>query len=102
MLASVFSNVIRPFMVRQSQSTALVYQAHRQAYSTNKSENHHSFDLIVIGSGPAGQKCAIDAAKKLKNVALIDNPKRMGGVCTHTGTIPSKTFREGTVLILAY
>jgi NAD(P) transhydrogenase len=52
------------------------------------------FDLIVIGSGPAGQKGAICAAKLRKRVALIDRTVMMGGVCVHTGTIPSKSVRE--------
>jgi NAD(P) transhydrogenase len=52
------------------------------------------YDLIVIGSGPAGQKGAIAASKARKRVALIDRPVMMGGVCVHTGTIPSKTLRE--------
>jgi NAD(P) transhydrogenase len=53
-----------------------------------------SFDLIVIGSGPAGQKGAICAAKLRKRVAVIDRRQMMGGVCVHTGTIPSKSVRE--------
>ncbi|MDH3258192.1 MAG: Si-specific NAD(P)(+) transhydrogenase [Deltaproteobacteria bacterium] len=52
------------------------------------------YDLLVIGSGPAGQKGAICAAKLNKRVAVIDSIHMMGGVCVHTGTIPSKTLRE--------
>jgi NAD(P) transhydrogenase len=52
------------------------------------------FDLVVIGSGPAGQKGAICAAKMRKRVAVIDRAQMIGGVCVHTGTIPSKTVRE--------
>lgn len=52
------------------------------------------FDLIVIGSGPAGQKGAICAAKLRKRVAVIDRTTMLGGVCVHTGTIPSKSVRE--------
>ncbi|MEO8453144.1 MAG: FAD-dependent oxidoreductase, partial [Gemmatimonadota bacterium] len=52
------------------------------------------YDLIVIGSGPAGQKAAIQAAKLGKRVAIIDRKDVVGGVCVHTGTIPSKTMRE--------
>lgn len=52
------------------------------------------FDLVVIGSGPAGQKGAIAAAKLGKRVALVDRAEMLGGVCLHTGTIPSKTLRE--------
>src|SRR5271155_5625208 len=52
------------------------------------------FDLVVIGTGPAGQKGAIAAAKLRKRVAVIDRTLMMGGVCVHTGTIPSKSVRE--------
>lgn len=53
-----------------------------------------NFDLVVIGSGPAGQKAAVCAAKLRKRVAIIDRGRMIGGVCVHTGTIPSKTLRE--------
>jgi NAD(P) transhydrogenase len=52
------------------------------------------YDLVVIGSGPAGQKGAIAAAKARKRVAIIDRTVMIGGVSVHTGTIPSKTIRE--------
>ena len=52
------------------------------------------YDLVVIGSGPAGQKGAIAAAKARKRVAVIDRTVMMVGVSVHTGTIPSKTLRE--------
>jgi NAD(P) transhydrogenase len=52
------------------------------------------FDLVVIGSGPAGQKGAICAAKLRKRVSVVDRTMMIGGVCVHTGTIPSKTVRE--------
>lgn len=58
------------------------------------------YDLIVIGSGPAGEKAAIQAAKLRKKVAVIEARGVVGGVCVHTGTLPSKTLRE-TVLYLA-
>ena len=57
------------------------------------------YDVIIIGSGPAGKTAAIQGAKLGKNVALVDDNPRLGGVCVHTGTIPSKTMRE-TVLNL--
>src|SRR5271169_2264632 len=56
--------------------------------------SEQQFDLVVIGSGPAGQKGAICAAKLRKRVAIIDRTIMMGGVCVHTGTIPSKSVRE--------
>ena len=52
------------------------------------------YDLVVIGSGPAGQKAAIGAAKRRKTVAVVDHSSMIGGVCVHKGTIPSKTVRE--------
>ncbi|MGH7214887.1 MAG: Si-specific NAD(P)(+) transhydrogenase [Tepidisphaeraceae bacterium] len=55
------------------------------------------YDLIVIGSGPAGQKAALGAAKLGKRVALIDRTTSVGGVCIHTGTIPSKAIREAVL-----
>jgi NAD(P) transhydrogenase len=58
------------------------------------------YDLVVIGSGPAGEKAAIQGAKLRKKVAVIEARGVVGGVCVHTGTLPSKTLRE-TVLYLA-
>ena len=58
------------------------------------------FDLIVIGSGPAGRRAAVQAAKLKHSVLVIEKGRRVGGVCVHTGTIPSKTLRE-TVLNLS-
>jgi NAD(P) transhydrogenase len=52
------------------------------------------FDLVCIGSGPAGQRAAVQAAKLGKRVAVIEKQRTIGGVCVATGTIPSKTFRE--------
>jgi NAD(P) transhydrogenase len=56
-----------------------------------------SYDLIVIGSGPAGQRAAIQAAKSGKKVALVEKREVLGGVCINTGTIPSKTMREAVI-----
>ncbi len=56
-----------------------------------------SFDLIVLGSGPAGQRAAIQAAKLRKRVAIIEKGRNLGGVCINTGTVPSKTFREAVL-----
>src|SRR5258708_18500379 len=52
------------------------------------------YDLVVIGSGPAGQKGAIAAAKARKSAAVIDRIRMIGSESVHTGTIPSKTVRE--------
>ena len=54
----------------------------------------YDFDLICIGSGPAGQRAAVQASKLGKKVAVIEKQTCIGGVCIETGTIPSKTFRE--------
>jgi NAD(P) transhydrogenase len=55
------------------------------------------YDLIVIGSGPAGQRAAIQAAKSGKRVAVVEKRECLGGVCINTGTIPSKTMREAVL-----
>ena len=55
------------------------------------------YDLIVIGSGPAGQRAAIQAAKLDKRVAIVERKAVLGGVSVNTGTIPSKTFREAVL-----
>jgi NAD(P) transhydrogenase len=59
------------------------------------SQSH--FDLVVIGSGPAGQKAALCAAKLGKSVAVVERQISVGGVCIHTGTIPSKAIREAVL-----
>src|SRR5579871_1068207 len=61
-----------------------------------------TFDLVVIGSGPAGQRAAIQAAKSGKRVALVEKVECMGGVCINTGTIPSKTMREAVLHLSGY
>ena len=58
----------------------------------------HEYDLVVIGSGPGGQKAAIAAAKLGKSVAVVERGQMLGGVCVNTGTIPSKTLREAVAL----
>src|SRR6201996_9015476 len=57
------------------------------------------YDLVVIGSGPGGQKAAIAAAKLGKSVAVVESGRMLGGVCVNTGTIPSKTLREAVVYL---
>src|SRR5258706_9396580 len=64
--------------------------------------DERSFDLVVIGSGPAGQKAAIAAAKHGKRVAVIDRPSMIGGVSLNTGTIPSKTLREAILYLTGF
>jgi NAD(P) transhydrogenase len=55
------------------------------------------YDLVVMGSGPAGQRAAVQAAKLGKRVAVVEKRRDMGGVCINTGTIPSKTLREAVL-----
>jgi NAD(P) transhydrogenase len=61
-----------------------------------------TYDLVVIGSGPAGQKGAIAAAKLGKRVAVIDRSDMLGGVCIHGGTMPSKTLREAILHLTGF
>ncbi|NDF55466.1 MAG: Si-specific NAD(P)(+) transhydrogenase, partial [Proteobacteria bacterium] len=63
-----------------------------------------SFDyqLAVIGSGPSGQRAAIQAAKLGKSVAIIERARSVGGICVNFGTIPSKTFREAVMHLSGY
>ena len=56
--------------------------------------NEHHYDTIVIGSGPAGQKAAIQLAKAGRRVAICEQLRQVGGACVHHGTIPSKALRE--------
>jgi NAD(P) transhydrogenase len=57
----------------------------------------YDYDLLVIGSGPAGQRAAIQASKLGKRVLLVERQPMVGGVCINTGTIPSKTLREAVL-----
>jgi NAD(P) transhydrogenase len=61
-----------------------------------------AYDLLVIGSGPAGQRAAIQGAKVGKRVALIEKREVVGGACVNTGTIPSKTMREAVMHLSGY
>ena len=59
----------------------------------------HDYELLVIGSGPGGQRAAIAAAKLDRRVAVVERPEMLGGVCLNTGTIPSKTLREAILYL---
>src|SRR3984885_15033103 len=61
-----------------------------------------TFDMIVLGTGPAGQRAAIQAAKCGKRVAVVERRECVGGVCINTGTIPSKTMREAVLHLSGY
>jgi NAD(P) transhydrogenase len=60
------------------------------------------YDLLVIGSGPAGQKAAIQAAKVGKKVGIIERKATVGGICINTGTIPSKSLREAVLFLSGF
>ncbi|GAA2139986.1 Si-specific NAD(P)(+) transhydrogenase [Actinomadura napierensis] len=59
----------------------------------------NDFDLLVLGSGPGGQRAAIAAAKLGRKAAVVDRREMIGGVCINTGTIPSKTLREAVLYL---
>ncbi|MBL8844062.1 MAG: Si-specific NAD(P)(+) transhydrogenase [Planctomycetes bacterium] len=61
-----------------------------------------TFDVVVIGSGPAGHKATIQAAKAGKRVLLVERETNVGGACVHRGTIPSKTLRETALAFTAF
>ena len=60
------------------------------------------YDLLVIGTGPAGQKAAVQAAKLGKKVGIIERKMVLGGVCINTGTIPSKSLREAVLYLSGF
>jgi NAD(P) transhydrogenase len=64
--------------------------------------SQYDYDLLVIGSGPAGHRAAIQGAKLDKRVAVIEKRTVVGGVCINTGTIPSKTLREAALRLSGY
>jgi NAD(P) transhydrogenase len=64
--------------------------------------NAVKYDLIVIGSGPSGQRAAVAASKMKKRVAVVEARSVVGGVCINTGTIPSKTMREAVLHLSGY
>ena len=60
------------------------------------------YDMIVIGSGPAGRRAAVQGAKIGKSVLVVEKGQKVGGVSVHTGTIPSKTLRETVLNLTGY
>ena len=60
------------------------------------------YDLLVIGTGPAGQKAAVQAAKLGKKVCIVERKEVVGGVCINTGTIPSKSLREAVLYLSGF
>lgn len=63
---------------------------------------HTDYDLLVIGTGPSGQKAAVQGAKAGKRVAIVEKRHSVGGVCVNTGTIPSKTLREAALYLSGF
>jgi len=64
-----------------------------------QTDRMYDFDVLVLGSGPGGQKAAIAAAKLDRRVAVVERRNMIGGVCINTGTIPSKTLREAVLYL---
>jgi NAD(P) transhydrogenase len=65
-------------------------------------DHPYDFDILVVGTGPAGQRAAIAAAKLGRHVGIIERHHFIGGVCVNTGTIPSKTLREAILYLSGY
>lgn len=70
--------------------------------SAASSVDTFDFDIVVVGTGPAGQRAAIAAAKLDRRVAIVDRRQCIGGVCVNTGTIPSKTLREAVLYLTGH
>ncbi|TMW67309.1 hypothetical protein Poli38472_012425 [Pythium oligandrum] len=79
-----------------------VTQRRARAFATAIKPQVAQYDLVVIGSGPSATQCALESAKQGKRVAVVDKNTSVGGVCVHTGTIPSKTFREAVLHLSGY
>ena len=62
----------------------------------------YHYDVIVLGTGPSGEGAAMNAAKKGKKVAVVEESQVVGGNCTHWGTIPSKALRHSVKQIISY
>jgi NAD(P) transhydrogenase len=62
----------------------------------------NKYDLVIVGSGPSGQRAAVAASKMKKRVAVVEARAVVGGVCINTGTIPSKTMREAVLHLSGY
>ena len=80
----------------------LDYTPQTQTTEATGQQSLYDYDLLVIGSGPGGQRAAIQAAKVGKRVAVIERKAVIGGICINTGTIPSKTLREAVMHLSGY
>ena len=68
----------------------------------HSSSDHSHYGVVVIGSGPAGQRAAIASVKSGRRTLMIEKRAVVGGTCINTGTIPSKAFREAVVYLSGY
>src|SRR3990172_1038355 len=80
----------------------LPFVIYNRCCSSGGAMPEYDYDMVVIGSGPAGQGAAVQAAKLDKRVALVERKAVIGGVCINTGTIPSKTLREAVLHLPGY
>ena len=94
-------DILRPDR-RHGMGSGFLHRSFTRASERLRTMSSPAYDLVVIGSGPAGQKGAIAAAKLGKRVAVIDRKEMVGGVCLHTGTIPSKTLREAILYLTGF
>src|SRR5882672_8316894 len=94
-------NSTRNFRTLISSSPTILRDAHCWSKCDNSAEelvtSSDTFDLVVIGCGPAGEKGGAQAAYFGKRVAIIERADHMGGSCINTGTVPSKTLRESAL-----
>jgi len=86
-------------LINQLNNSAILLTADK---TTPVEPSPYDYDLFVIGSGPAGQRAAIQAAKAGRCVAVAERMASVGGVCLHHGTIPSKTFPEAALYMSGY
>jgi len=70
--------------------------------SSGTSSDHSQYDVVVLGSGPAGQRAAIASVKSGRRTLMVEKRPVVGGACINTGTIPSKSFREAVVYLSGY
>ncbi len=69
---------------------------------SSTASDHSHYDVVVLGSGPAGQRASIASAKSGRRTLMVEKRAVVGGVCVNTGTIPSKSFREAVVYLSGY
>src|SRR4030095_15813706 len=92
----------RSVLERTNQSKIATSQRDCDERLSFREQEMAHYDMLVIGSGPAGQKAAIQAAKLGKKVGVIERKKVAGGICINTGTIPSKSLREAVLFLSGF